>query len=70
VPGNPRIAALHSTSNPKHYHRAAAGVTYLAGHRTSPPWFGTACPPECPGLLDGERYGGPMEDYWRTSSEE
>ena len=48
---------------PKHYHVGARGRV-LVGHRDSVPWFGSACPPECPGLREGETML-PMEPYWR-----
>jgi len=47
--------ALRPT-NPKHHHVVRDGLQTLVGHRANEPWFGSSCPPECPGLLDGESY--------------
>jgi len=56
-----RISQLYARTNPKHYH-VQRGMQTLVGHRANEPWFGNTCPPECPGLLDGEGYM-PMEPY-------
>ena len=48
---------------PAHYHVRGAS-RFLIGHRDSEPWFGASCPPECPGLPDGETYA-PREAYYR-----
>ena len=66
-PEDPRIAQLYSRSNPKHYHRIK-GLWTLVGHRENEPWFGSSCPPECPGLREGEEYE-PMEEYHRRRVE-
>jgi hypothetical protein len=63
-PVDPRQAQLYAPTNPKHYH-VRNGLTWLAGHRENEPWFGRSCPPECPGLLDGETYR-PMEEFHGT----
>lgn len=34
----------------KHYHVRRGVGRILVGHRENVPWFGTECPPECPGL--------------------
>jgi hypothetical protein len=62
-PPNPRVAQLYASTNPKHYH-LRGGMRMLVGHRDNEPWFGAACPSECPGLGDGEEYE-PAEEYWR-----
>ena len=46
-----------------HFH-AVGLVSYLAGHNTSPGWFGAGCPPECGGLRPGET-AEPAPTYWR-----
>jgi hypothetical protein len=64
---NPRPDRLEDTgrerwflkSTPAHFHRDPRGWTYLAAHRESPPWTGSSCPPECPGLREGETFAGP-----------
>jgi hypothetical protein len=61
-----RLSRLYGSSNPKHYHLRADGVRFLVGHRDNEPCFGTACPPECPGLLEGQTFE-PMEPYWRSN---
>ena len=38
----------------------------LVGHRDNEPWFGTECPPECPGLAPGDTYE-PMEEIFRPA---
>lgn len=60
-PTDDRSSRLYNRTLPKHYH---SGV--LVGHRDNVPWFGKACPPDCPGLLPDETYE-PMEEFWRTT---
>ena len=62
-PPDPRLAQLYAPTNPKHYH-VRGGMTHLVGHRDNTPWFGTSCPPECPGLQNDEKYL-PMEEFHR-----
>lgn len=64
-PPDERLARLFARTNPKHYH-VTNGMHLLVGHRKNTPWFGASCPPECPGLGDGEEYE-PMEEYWRRA---
>jgi hypothetical protein len=54
---------LFSAANPRHYHCGPFGKL-LVGHIRNPAWFGDACPPECPGPLEGETMQ-PMEDFFR-----
>jgi hypothetical protein len=58
-----RLRRLYSSLNPKHYH-VQHGMTVLVGHRDNEPWFGDSCPPQCPGLSEGETFA-PMEEFWR-----
>ena len=56
---------LYGRSGPrKHYHCAPWRI--LVGHRDNEPWFGKACPPECPGLGPGETFA-PMELVYARS---
>jgi hypothetical protein len=50
---------LFNRTNRAHYHGPV-----LVGHRDNVPWFGESCPPECPGVRDGETYR-PAPEYLR-----
>jgi hypothetical protein len=63
LPPDPRLERLFSSANPKHYHQGPRGQL-LVGHRGNTPWFGAVCPPQCPGLGDGEAFE-PMDEFWR-----
>ena len=60
---DPYLTQLYSRRLPKHYHTGVRGH-HLVGHRDNEPWFGSACPPQCPGLREGETFE-PMEEFWR-----
>ena len=59
---DPFVQALWAKSNPKHYHLRDGIIRILVGHISNVPWFGNACPPECPGLGPDETFA-PMEPY-------
>ena len=61
---DPYWEQLHARTNPKHYHLQRGVISFLVGHRDNDPWFGTSCPPQCPGLREGETFE-PMEEFWR-----
>jgi hypothetical protein len=54
---------IFGTAIRAHYH-AVGLLSYLAGSRDSPGWFGAGCPPECGGLKPGEK-AQPAPSYWR-----
>lgn len=58
-----RLELLYAPTNPKHYHAGHTG-RMLVGHRDNEPWFGPSCPPQYPGLVEGESFA-PMEEFWR-----
>ena len=60
---DPSPDVLYAKTNPKHYHLRGGIIHVLVGHRDNVPWFGKACPPECPGLGPDETFK-PMEAFY------